>query len=162
AAEQWDEGNEFFPPTSMQVSNIHSGTGATNVIPGELEVFFNFRFSTEVTDAQLRARTEAILDRFDLNYEIDWNLSGQPFLTSAGALVEAAQASILAATGLNTELSTAGGTSDGRFIAPYGVQVVELGPVNASIHKINEHVRIADLPRLSEVYLGIIQRLLAH
>lgn len=160
AAEKWDQGNEFFPPTSLQISNIHSGTGATNVIPGELEVLFNFRFSTEVTDTQLRERTEAILGRFDLEYEIDWNLSGQPFLTSAGALVEAARASILAATGLNTQLSTAGGTSDGRFIAPYGVQVVELGPVNASIHKINEHVRTADLPVLSDVYLGIIERLL--
>jgi len=161
AAEHWDDGNTFFPPTSLQISNINAGTGATNVIPGELEVLFNFRFSTEVTDTQLRQRAEAILDRFELSYQIDWNLSGQPFLTAAGALVDAAAASILATTGLNTTLSTAGGTSDGRFIAPYGVQVVELGPVNDSIHKLNEHVRVADLPVLSEIYRGIIERLLA-
>jgi len=161
AAEHWDDGNTFFPPTSLQISNINAGTGATNVIPGELEVLFNFRFSTEVTDAQLRQRAEAILNRFELNYQIDWTLSGQPFLTAAGALVDAAAASILAITGINTTLSTAGGTSDGRFIAPYGVQVVELGPVNDSIHKLNEHVRVADLPVLAEIYRGIIERLLA-
>ena len=161
AAEHWDDGNTFFPPTSLQISNINGGTGATNVIPGELEVLFNFRFSTEVTDTQLRHRVEAILKRFELSYQIDWMLSGQPFLTAAGALVDAAAASILATTGINTTLSTAGGTSDGRFIAPYGVQVVELGPVNASIHKLNEHVRVADLPVLSEIYRGIIERLLA-
>ena len=161
AAEHWDDGNTFFPPTSLQMSNINAGTGATNVIPGELEVLFNFRFSTEVTDTQLRQRAEAILNRFELNYQIDWTLSGQPFLTAAGALVDAAAASILATTGINTTLSTAGGTSDGRFIAPYGVQVVELGPVNDSIHKLNEHVRVADLPVLAEIYRGIIERLLA-
>jgi len=161
AAEHWDDGNTFFPPTSLQISNINAGTGATNVIPGELEVLFNFRFSTEVTDAQLRQRAEAILNRFELNYQIDWTLSGQPFLTAAGALVDAAAASILAITGINTTLSTAGGTSDGRFIAPYGVQVVELGPVNDSIHKLNEHVRVADLPVLAEIYRGIIEQLLA-
>ena len=161
AAEHWDDGNTFFPPTSLQISNINGGTGATNVIPGELEVLFNFRFSTEVTDTQLRQRAEAILNHFDMSYQIDWTLSGQPFLTAAGALVDAAAASILATTGINTTLSTAGGTSDGRFIAPYGVQVVELGPVNDSIHKLNEHVRVADLPVLSEIYRGIIERLLA-
>ncbi len=161
AAEHWDDGNTFFPPTSLQISNINGGTGATNVIPGELEVLFNFRFSTEVTDTQLRQRVEAILKRFELSYQIDWTLSGQPFLTAAGALVDAAAASILATTGIKTTLSTAGGTSDGRFIAPYGVQVVELGPVNDSIHKLNEHVRVADLPVLSEIYRGIIERLLA-
>ena len=161
AAEHWDDGNTFFQPTSLQISNINAGTGATNVIPGEVEVLFNFRFSTEVTDAQLRQRAEAILNRFELNYQIDWTLSGQPFLTAAGALVDAAAASILAITGINTTLSTAGGTSDGRFIAPYGVQVVELGPVNDSIHKLNEHVRVADLPVLAEIYRGIIERLLA-
>ncbi len=160
SAEHWDEGNAFFPPTSMQVSNIRSGTGATNVIPGELEAEFNFRFSTEVTDQALRQRTEAILDRFELDYQIDWNLSGQPFLTPEGKLVKASQESIEAVTGISTELSTAGGTSDGRFIAPYGVQVVELGPVNASIHKINEHVRVGDLPVLSKIYRGIIEQLL--
>ena len=161
AAEHWDDGNTFFPPTSLQISNINGGTGATNVIPGEVEVLFNFRFSTEVTDKQLRQRAEAILNRFEMSYQIDWTLSGQPFLTAAGALVDAAAASILATTGINTTLSTAGGTSDGRFIAPYGVQVVELGPVNDSIHKLNEHVRVTDLPVLSEIYRGIIERLLA-
>jgi succinyl-diaminopimelate desuccinylase len=161
AAEHWDDGNTFFPPTSLQISNINGGTGATNVIPGEVEVLFNFRFSTEVTDKQLRQRAEAILNRFEMSYQIDWTLSGQPFLTAAGALVDAAAASILATTGIDTTLSTAGGTSDGRFIAPYGVQVVELGPVNDSIHKLNEHVRVTDLPVLSEIYRGIIERLLA-
>ena len=160
AAEVWDQGNDFFPPTSMQVSNIRGGTGATNVIPGELEVVFNFRFSTEVTELQLRQRTEMILDAHGLRYDIDWSLSGQPFLTASGALVEAARASIAAVTGLDTELSTAGGTSDGRFIAPTGAQVVELGPVNATIHKIDECVHVPDLAQLTAVYRGILQRLL--
>ncbi|MDX1735073.1 MAG: succinyl-diaminopimelate desuccinylase [Halioglobus sp.] len=160
ATEAWDEGNEFFPPTSLQVSNINGGTGATNVIPGDVQVLFNFRFSTEVTDAQLRQRTEAILDRFELNYDIDWQLSGQPFLTPRGELVDAAIASITAETGQEPQLSTAGGTSDGRFIAPTGAQVVELGPNNASIHKINESVRVDDLPRLADIYRGILERLL--
>jgi succinyl-diaminopimelate desuccinylase len=160
AREIWDQGNTFFPPTSMQVSNIHGGTGATNVIPGEVQVLFNFRFSTEVTDQQLRQRTQAILDRHGLDYAIDWDLSGQPFLTDCGALVEAARSSIQAVTGLQTELSTAGGTSDGRFIAPSGAQVVELGPVNATIHKLNEEVHAPDLPRLAAIYRGIIERLL--
>lgn len=160
ASETWDEGNTFFPPTSMQVSNIRGGTGATNVIPGEVEVLFNFRFSTEVTDQQLRERTEAILDAHDIDYSIDWQLSGQPFLTPEGALVEATIASVEAVTGQRPELSTAGGTSDGRFIAPTGAQVVELGPVNASIHKLNERVLAADLPRLAAIYRGVIERLL--
>ncbi len=160
AGEIWDQGNAFFPPTSMQVSNIHGGTGATNVIPGEVQVLFNFRFSTEVTDQQLRQRTRAILDRHGLDYEIDWDLSGQPFLTPGGALVEAARTSIRAVTGLQAELSTAGGTSDGRFIAPSGAEVVELGPVNATIHKLNEEVHAPDLPRLAAIYRGIIERLL--
>ncbi len=160
AAETWDQGNDFFPPTSMQVSNINGGTGATNMIPGEVEVVFNFRFSTEVTDAELRQRTETILDAHGLDYSLQWSLSGQPFLTASGALVEAARESIRAETGLETELSTAGGTSDGRFIAPYGVQVVELGPVNATIHKIDECVHAPDLPRLTAVYRGILERLL--
>ncbi len=159
-SEQWDQGNTFFPPTSLQVSNISGGTGATNVIPGEVEVLFNFRFSTEVTEQQLRERTEAILNRFDLAYSIDWQLSGQPFLTDRGALVEAAVASVEEVSGETPELSTAGGTSDGRFIAPFGAEVVELGPVNASIHKINEEVRAEDLPRLAEMYRGILERLL--
>ncbi|MBT5008040.1 MAG: succinyl-diaminopimelate desuccinylase [Halieaceae bacterium] len=145
--EVWDEGNSFFPPTSMQISNIHGGTGATNVIPGELEIVFNFRFSTELTDVDLRQRTEAILDAHSLEYDIQWSLSGHPFLTPTGELVAAAVDSILSVTGIDTQLSTAGGTSDGRFIAPSGAQVVELGPVNASIHKLNEEVHAPDLPR---------------
>jgi len=160
ASETWDEGNEFFPPTSMQVSNIRGGTGAGNMIPGEVVAEFNFRFCTEVTDSQLRERTAALLDRFDLDYHIDWHLSGQPFLTEPGALVNAAAAAVQEVTGEAPELSTAGGTSDGRFIAPTGAQVVELGPVNASIHKLNEHVKADDLPRLAAMYLGILERLL--
>ncbi len=159
--EVWDEGNSFFPPTSMQISNIHGGTGVTNVIPGELEIVFNFRFSTELTDVDLRQRTEAILDAHSLEYDIQWSLSGHPFLTPTGELVAAAVDSILSVTGIDTQLSTAGGTSDGRFIAPSGAQVVELGPVNASIHKLNEEVHAPDLPRLTAVYRGIMERLLA-
>jgi succinyl-diaminopimelate desuccinylase len=159
-AEVWDQGNEFFPPTSMQVSNINGGTGATNVIPGTLQVQFNFRFSTEVTEAGLRQRTEAILDAHGLDYELRWSLSGQPFLTASGALVDATVASINAVTGLTPELSTAGGTSDGRFIAPTGAQVVEVGPVNATIHKLNEEVLADDLPKLAAIYRGILERLL--
>ena len=160
--EEWDTGNQFFPPTSLQISNIHSGTGVTNVIPGELEVQFNFRFSTAVIDADLRERTEAILNTHGLEYELEWNLSGQPFLTGSGELIDATVASIKANTGLDTELSTSGGTSDGRFIAPTGTQLVELGPINATIHKIDERVRAEDLPRLTEIYKGILQRLLAN
>lgn len=159
-AEVWDRGNEFFPPTSLQISNINGGTGVTNVIPGTLQVLFNFRFSTEVTDTVLRERTQAILDAHALDYDIKWSLSGQPFLTPSGELVEAAVSSIAAVTGLATELSTSGGTSDGRFIAPSGAQVVEVGPINASIHKLNENVLAADLPRLADIYRGILERLL--
>jgi succinyl-diaminopimelate desuccinylase len=159
-AETWDEGNEFFPPTSLQISNINGGTGATNVIPGQLQVQFNFRFSTEVTDADLRRRTQAILDAHGLDYDLQWSLSGQPFLTASGELVAAAIESIGSVTGQRPELSTSGGTSDGRFIAPSGAQVVELGPVNATIHKVDENVLAADLPRLADIYRGIIERLL--
>ncbi|MEM9253969.1 MAG: succinyl-diaminopimelate desuccinylase [Pseudomonadota bacterium] len=159
-SETWDEGNAFFPHTSFQVSNIQGGTGATNVIPGSITALFNFRFSTEVTDAELRRRTEAVLDAHGLDYDLDWQLSGQPFLTPEGALVDATVASIEAVAGQSPELSTAGGTSDGRFIAPTGAQVVELGPANASIHKIDEGVIAEDLPRLAEIYRGIIERLL--
>jgi succinyl-diaminopimelate desuccinylase len=159
-AEVWDEGNEFFPPTSMQVSNINGGTGATNVIPGEAQVVFNFRFSTEVSDHELRQRTESILRAHQLDYSMQWQLSGQPFLTPAGKLVDAAGASILEITGQTPQLSTAGGTSDGRFIAPTGAQVVEVGPINATIHKLNEQVLVADLPRLAAIYKGILTRLL--
>lgn len=161
AAEEWDRGNAFFPATSFQISNIRGGTGATNVIPGELEVVFNFRFSTELTEARLRERTEAILAKHGLEFSIDWSLSGAPFLTAEGELVAAAQAAIRAVAGIDTELSTAGGTSDGRFIAPTGAQVVELGPVNATIHKVDEQVRAADLDLLSAMYEGILDRLLA-
>ncbi len=160
SAEHWDNGNDFFPATSFQVSNFNSGTGATNVIPGEVNVIFNFRFSTEVTEQQLRERTEAILDKHQLDYDIDWRLSGLPFLTSEGKLVDAAVESIQASAGFATELSTAGGTSDGRFIAPTGAQVVELGPVNATIHKVDECVRASDLNLLTDIYCGILKRLL--
>lgn len=161
AAEVWDHGNDFFPATSFQISNISAGTGANNVIPGEMKVVFNFRFSTEVTEQQLRARTEAILNKHGLRYELPWSLSGQPFLTARGELVAAAVESIRAVTGVKTELSTAGGTSDGRFIAPTGAQVLELGPVNATIHKVNEEVKAADLDTLTVIYEGILERLLA-
>lgn len=157
--EVWDQGNQFFPATSFQISNINGGTGVTNVIPGELQIMFNFRFSTEVTDQILRQRTEAILAKHGLEYEMDWVLSGQAFLTAEGQLVDAAVASILDVTGIETELSTAGGTSDGRFIAPMGTQVVELGPVNASIHQVDENVNIADLDTLTAIYQSLLAKL---
>lgn len=160
AEERWDQGNAFFPPTSFQISNLRGGTGAVNVIPGEVEILFNFRFSTEVTAEELMARTGRILDDHRLDYDIDWNLSGQPFLTPGGELVEAARESIETVTGLTTELSTAGGTSDGRFIAPTGAQVLELGPVNATIHKVNEEVSVDDVIRLKNIYREILERLL--
>ncbi len=162
AAEQWDEGNDFFPATSFQISNINGGTGATNVIPGELEVVFNFRFSTELTADILQQRTEAILEKHGLDYALEWNLSGQPFLTSEGPLVEAAQNAIRRVTGRDAVLSTAGGTSDGRFIAPTGAQVVELGPVNATIHKVDECVNAEDLNQLSAMYQAMMDDLLAR
>jgi succinyl-diaminopimelate desuccinylase len=157
---QWDNGNEFFPATSFQVSNIHGGTGATNVIPGELEVVFNFRYSTAVTYEQLQHKVQQVLERHGLQYDIQWNLSGLPFLTPAGELIDTTVAAIQSVTGLTTQLSTSGGTSDGRFIAPTGAQVIELGPSNATIHKINECVNIQDLDRLSLIYQSILQRLL--
>lgn len=157
---EWDQGNEFFPKTTFQISNIHAGTGATNVIPGSCQVTFNFRFSTQTTHAALRARVEAILDRHGLDYDIDWNLSGLPFLTPRGELVEAAQKAIQAVMGFDTELSTSGGTSDGRFIAPTGAQVLELGPLNATIHQVNECVGVEDLDRLSTMYEHILEQLL--
>ena len=159
--EIWDEGNEFFPATTFQISNIHAGTGATNVIPGDLQITFNFRFSTEVTEQQLRERTEAILDKHHLKYSINWALSGQPFLTAKGELVEAMQAAIKSVCGYETELSTSGGTSDGRFIAPTGSQVVELGPLNATIHQIDECVGVAELDQLSKIYEQIMVKLLS-
>lgn len=162
SSEHWDNGNSFFPATSFQISNINGGTGATNVIPGDVTVVCNFRFSTELTDERIKQRTEAILNKHQLDYEIDWQLSGQAFLTAEGELVEATVNAIKATTGLDTELSTAGGTSDGRFIAPTGSQVVELGPVNATIHKVNECVKADDLDTLSSIYQDILTRLLAH
>jgi len=160
AAEVWDQGNEFFPPTTFQISNIHAGTGANNVIPGECDIMFNLRFSTEVTDAQLKKRVEAILDKHGLNYQLEWVLSGQPFLTPRGELVEATCRAIQDICGYDTELSTAGGTSDGRFIAPTGAQVLELGPLNATIHQLNEHVKADDLITLSKIYHRMMEHLL--
>ena len=159
SSHEWDRGNDFFPATSFQISNINGGTGATNVIPGELSVIFNFRFSTEVTDQQLRQRTEQILDKYQLDYELNWHLSGQPFLTAEGKLVDAAVKAVKEVTGLDTELSTAGGTSDGRFIAPMGTQVVELGPVNATIHQIDECASVDDLNQLCDIYQSLLKHL---
>ena len=161
AATVWDNGNEFFPQTTFQVSNIHAGTGATNVIPGECEVLFNFRYSTETTHESLRERVQAVLDRHGLDYTIEWTLSGLPFLTPRGELVDAAQRAIKAVAGIETELSTAGGTSDGRFIAPTGAQVLELGPLNATIHQVDECVAVDDLDRLSAMYEKVLEHLLA-
>ncbi len=158
--EVWDQGNAFFPATSLQISNIHAGTGANNVIPGTLEVVFNFRFSTEVTEEQLRIRTIAILDRHGLSYDLTWQLSGLPFLTRQGALLEAAKSTIQEQLGIDTDCSTTGGTSDGRFIAPMGTQVIELGPINATIHQINEAVSVQDLDTLTSLYQGILERLM--
>lgn len=160
AAEEWDNGNDFFPATSFQVSNINGGTGATNVIPGEVKVVCNWRFSTETTAEELESRARKILDKHGLNYEANFKLSGQPFLTAEGPLVEAAQAAIKTVTGKATRLSTAGGTSDGRFIAPTGAQVVELGPVNATIHKVDECVKADDLDQLKDMYREILKNLL--
>jgi len=161
AAETWDHGNEFFPATSFQISNINAGTGANNVIPGDMEVVFNFRFSTELTETQLRERTESVLQRHGLNYTLNWKLSGHPFLTPRGDLVDAAVTAIKQVTGRDTELSTSGGTSDGRFIAPTGAQVVELGPVNKTIHQINECVSANDLDTLTDIYEQLLKKLLA-
>lgn len=156
----WDNGNEYFPATSFQISNIHSGTGATNVIPDTLEVTFNFRYSTELTADILKQRVMKILDQNQLNYHIDWTLSGLPFLTPVGELVTAAKKAIKNVTNVDTTLSTSGGTSDGRFIAPTGAQVLELGVLNATIHQINEHVNVADLEPLAEIYEQILENLL--
>ena len=160
ASERWDTGKGPFPPTSFQLSNINAGTGAANVVPGSLTASFNFRFSTESTVESLQARTEAILQAQGLDYELEWQVSGQPFLTEGGALIPAAQAAIKARLGYAPELSTGGGTSDGRFIAPSGAEVVELGPVNASIHKVNEQVSVKDLLALADLHADILTRLL--
>lgn len=157
---EWDQGNAHFPPTTFQISNIHGGTGASNVIPGSVVIDFNFRFSTQVTDAQLQQRVTQLLDAHRLEYDVQWSLSGQPFLTPAGDLVVAAQGAVQDICAYPAQLSTSGGTSDGRFIAPTGAQVVELGPVNASIHKVNEHTDIAQLEQLTQIYRRILERLL--
>ena len=161
AAEHWDNGNDYFPPTSFQISNINGGTGATNVIPGDLKVIFNFRFSTESTVEGLQQRVAAILDKHGLEWHIDWALSGRPFLTQPGELLNGVAAAIRAVTGRETTPSTSGGTSDGRFIATMGTQVVELGPVNATIHQVDERVLASDLDVLTEIYYQTLVRLLA-
>ena len=158
--EVWDQGNTFFPATSFQISNLSAGTGANNVIPADIRIVFNFRFSTELTADQLKIRTCAILDKHNLKYTLDWSLSGQPFLTAEGELVAGAQSAIKEIVGVETQLSTSGGTSDGRFIAPTGAQVLELGVLNASIHQINEHVDVASLEPLTDIYQRILVKLL--
>lgn len=160
AQSHWDDGNSSFPPTSFQVSNIHAGTGAGNVIPGEMHVQFNFRFSTESTSEQLKQRVVDIVEQHELDYSLTWKLNGEPFLTDSGELVDATVKAIAEFTGRLPELSTAGGTSDGRFIAPTGAQVIELGPVNATIHKVNECVAEEDLETLTRVYEKILENLL--
>ncbi|MBP8147988.1 MAG: succinyl-diaminopimelate desuccinylase [Acidovorax sp.] len=159
AATVWDQGNAFFPPTSWQISNIHGGTGATNIIPGDVVVDFNFRFCTESTAESLQQRVHAVLDRHGLEYDLRWTLGGQPFLTTPGELVTAVQQAIAGETGLSTELSTTGGTSDGRFIAQICPQVIELGPPNATIHKIDEHVVVADIEPLKNIYRRTLENL---
>ena len=155
----WDKGNAFFPPTTFQISNLNAGTGATNVVPGILEMLFNFRFSNEVTVDELQKRVTKILEKYQLNFDLQWDHSGNPFLTKQGKLIAATKNAIKELTGLDPLLSTAGGTSDGRFIAPHGAEVVELGPCNASIHQINEHVRITDLEKLTDIYQYILGNL---
>ncbi len=157
---EWDQGNAHFPPTSFQISNIQAGTGAENVIPGELEIMFNLRYSTELNEQMIRQRIHAVLDSHTLDYTLDWRLSGKPFLTPAGELVDAARTAIREVMGIDTELSTSGGTSDGRFIAPTGAQVLELGPVNATIHQIDECVAVDALDPLAKIYQRILEKLL--
>ncbi len=159
-AEEWDQGNEFFPPTSFQISNMSMGTGADNVIPGELNLSFNLRYSTELDQEKIAQRMTAILDQGDFEYQITWRLSGLPFLTPGGALIDATQDAAEAVTGIRPQLSTSGGTSDGRFIAPTGAQVLEFGLLNATIHKINECAAMDDLEQLSSIYVGVLERLL--
>ncbi|HET8701356.1 MAG TPA: succinyl-diaminopimelate desuccinylase, partial [Nitrococcus sp.] len=157
----WDNGNASFPPTTMQISNIYAGTGATNVIPGSLQADFNFRYCTELTAEAIRFEVERTFARYDLEYQIDWRLSAEPFLTERGPLLEAAAAAIHEITGREARPSTTGGTSDGRFVAASGAQVIELGPSNQSIHQIDEHVGVAELNTLSAIYERILERLIA-
>lgn len=159
-AMEWDQGNDYFPPTGFQISNIHAGTGATNVIPSTLSVQFNFRFSTESTESSLKQRVHAVLNQHGLDYDLTWSLSGQPFLTEAGRLTEVAQQAIAEVCGVEAELSTSGGTSDGRFIKAIARELIELGPVNASIHQIDEHIELAAIPQLSAIYEAMLKRLL--
>lgn len=161
-AEVWDQGNEHFPPTSFQIANLNMGTGAENVIPGQLEAQFNLRFSTELTPESIQTRVRRMLDAGGFDYDLTWRLSGSPFLTPAGELVAASRAAIRTVTGLETQLSTTGGTSDGRFIAPTGAQVVELGPLNATIHQLDECVGVKELDQLSAIYRLILERLLTE
>jgi succinyl-diaminopimelate desuccinylase len=160
AATEWDRGNEYYQPTTWQISNIHAGTGATNVVPGQLEIKFNFRFSTASTPESLQQRLTAILDSHRLDYSINWTLGARPFLTGRGPLADAASAAIREVCGIETELSTTGGTSDGRFIAPICGQLLEIGPVNATSHKIDESIELDALPQLSAIYVGILERIL--
>ena len=159
-AMEWDQGNDYFPPTGFQISNIHAGTGATNVIPSTLTVQFNFRFSTESTESSLKQRVHTVLNQHGLDYDLTWSLSGQPFLTEAGRLTEVAQQAIAEVCGVEAELSTSGGTSDGRFIKAIARELIELGPVNASIHQIDEHIELAAIPQLSAIYEAMLKRLL--
>jgi succinyl-diaminopimelate desuccinylase len=156
---KWDEGNDFFPPTTFQVSNLNSGTGAENVVPGSLEMQFNFRYSTELSSEEIQSRVTQLLEKHHINYTLKWRLSGIPFLTAKGKLVEAAQHAIKKIVNIETELSTSGGTSDGRFIAPTGAQVLELGPLNNTIHQINECVSVEDLENLSLIYYEMLKKL---
>ena len=160
ATTHWDNGNDFFPPTSFQIPNIAAGTGASNVIPGQCEVQFNFRFSTELTDIDIKRRVHSILDAHGLDYDLKWTLSGHPFLTDSGTLVDAVVAAITEINHTPPQLLTTGGTSDGRFIARTGAQVVELGPVNATIHKVNECVKVTDLEKLTDMYQRILNNIL--
>ncbi len=160
--EVWDNGNQFFPPTSLQVSNINSGTGAENIIPGHAEIQFNLRFCTELDEQTIKQRTAAIFDQFDFKYDLQWRLSGNPFLTEGGTLIDAAHVAIKKVTGFETLDDTGGGTSDGRFIAPTGAEVIELGPLNESIHKINENVGVEDLEVLSDIYENMLVELLVN
>ena len=157
---EWDQGNEYFPPTSFQVVDVRSGIGAPNVTPAELSARFNFRYSTEWTHESLKKRVHEVFDAHDINYELNWHLSGEPFLTQPGELIDAVVQAVSESTGTAPELSTGGGTSDGRFISPAGTDVVELGPVNASIHKIDEHVRVEDVVKLTGMYRRIMELLL--
>ena len=156
----WDHGNKFFPATTFQISNIHGGTGADNVIPGHVDIMFNFRYSSEVTHEQLRKEVEQLLDLHQLTYDIDWKLSGEPFLTPKGKLLETVQKAVKEITGKKPKVSTGGGTSDGRFIAPTGAEVIELGPINDTIHKINECVKVGDLEVLSQIDERILEKLM--